>query len=104
MITQLAERFAYWPPRWCSPPPSPSIEAATAQQKHDNDDNEKSCHIHAVSPSAKRLQIDSPLTLSEPTRKRTRLRFNCSVRNPLVHLSSAKKAGAAADPLFSAGA
>ncbi len=27
-------------------PASPSIEAAAAEQKHDNDDDEKSCHIH----------------------------------------------------------
>jgi hypothetical protein len=42
------------PSRRCSPPASPSIEAAAAQQKHNNDDNEKSCHIHVVSPSANR--------------------------------------------------
>src|SRR5208282_5276126 len=27
-------------------PASPSIKAAAAEQKHDNDDDEKSCHIH----------------------------------------------------------
>ena len=34
-------------------PASPSIEATAAQQKHDDDDNEKSCHIHdGASPLA----------------------------------------------------
>ena len=34
-------------------PASPSIEATAADQKHDNDDDEKSCHIHdGASPLA----------------------------------------------------
>jgi hypothetical protein len=44
--------------RWAAAlvPASPSIEAAAADQKHDDDDNEKSCHIHeGVSYSDVRL-------------------------------------------------
>ena len=56
-----SERFAYSKlPRPCSPPTSPSIEAAAAQQKHDHDDDEKSCHIHVVSPFG---QMSSKLTV-----------------------------------------
>ena len=51
-LGQLGERFAYSlrPSRRCSPPASPSIEAASAKQKDDCDDDKESCHIHAVSP------------------------------------------------------
>jgi hypothetical protein len=36
-------------------PASPSIEAATADQKHDDNDDEKGAHIHDDVPLARRL-------------------------------------------------
>ena len=79
-----SQRFANSkPPRWYSPPTSPSIEAAAAQQEHDNDDNEKSCHIHAVSPSGRRLLRQGRAHVSACSRLGKRLDQIDSPRDPL---------------------
>jgi hypothetical protein len=78
----------------CSPPTSPSIEAAAAQQKYDNDDNEKCCHIHACHLRPHVWQVRSRYR-SRPANE-TSSRFNCSVREPLVRHCPKQKAGAPA--------